>query len=906
MAGAAAGARRRGAESPSPHGRRAAMAERALKEKARRLAAGSEQLEERNCKLEDELRRTGVHLTNLVHAIDSAVTVTLAERPEARDIIFSRLAVSGEGLIRSPESLQELLITLFTEACDRTGFINRYSKILDTDSSESSTGPAAPPEPPSPLTNDEEDSAAGAQTEIDAATRRGRRGGSGGSGPRRLEAAGLSAVMRDGQILQAADTAALTAVADSVLGPRTEIPVKPWPGRDTEPPADAAEPEVSGVIDAAPSCPGVKHYCHLCQKTTVHGVQGIAGHSVAVCASWRFAEKYIVRERNLKCTECGERTRVPATALPDRVLVTDATAGKGRKLLNGSHGRKRRRSAGANPLMQPKFDGLSRTRLEHRLEKARRAAEENAARLAAAVDGGEISRLYREADSLRGEIRGLEAALIISSEGAVEVRCSLYEAGACTSPDDFDYAAWAAMPLFMGSELTIGTVAAMLCDLNDKSSRSRTWRALMHGGLCMARQTAVRLVNAASRAVLSPLTVAIRSALLKGSPSVLMDETPFKVRCRLKKDRRIKLSQLFTVNSCRTSPVHACYCFITPGREACHVVDLLKDAGEQLTCLTTDQYSGYFSALDSLEEMGIHIQHSACLTHLRRKIRQRLSDCRLIPVYRRIMSEKMSSGTPVNEIMARSEYAALTENDRIFIAALCVIDGIFSVDMDVLFRFDFDCTAPGFREALVAARKEKSTVLVNVLHDLVRRFVELNPHSFRATLNGRGGITLSASAISRDARVMVALLNAERNGDLKRFTENPDVELCQSVCERSLRTGVIARKQFLFLNGEDGCGAYGDLLTVVNTCRLNNVDPFRYLVWYLTRLSLRIYEKAAGHPNPTAYRLPSRQKITGDDGRSVSIGIYDSRNHIFNDGIDLTGLAPWDYAEWCEGGRAAV
>ena len=129
------------------------------------------------------------------------------------------------------------------------------------------------------------------------------------------------------------------------------------------------------------------------------------------------------------------------------------------------------------------------------------------------------------------------------------------------------------------------------------------------------------------------------------------------------------------------------------------------------------------------------------------------------------------------------------------------------------------------------------------------------------------------------------------------------VELCQSVCERTLHTGVIARKQLLFLNNGDGSGAWGDLLTVFGTCRLNNVDPYRYLVWLMDNIAVRTSARAETTLNPDMYHMPSVKKLKDSRSRTVRTpGLYDKDNVCFGDDLDLTGLAPWYYARLLSSG----
>ena len=137
MAGRAdARAGRKAAKASSSRGRRAAMEDRAVRDENRRLRERCESLKSDNASLKRELNASAVHLTNLAHAIDSSVILTLEGRSEAASSVFARYVISGEELVRSPASLQELLVALFTEISDMRNFIRRYSAVYDTEKSE--------------------------------------------------------------------------------------------------------------------------------------------------------------------------------------------------------------------------------------------------------------------------------------------------------------------------------------------------------------------------------------------------------------------------------------------------------------------------------------------------------------------------------------------------------------------------------------------------------------------------------------------------------------------------------------------------------------------------------------------------------------------------------------------------
>ena len=71
---------------------------------------------------------------------------------------------------------------------------------------------------------------------------------------------------------------------------------------------------------------------------------------------------------------------------------------------------------------------------------------------------------------------------------------------------------------------------------------------------------------------------------------------------------------------------------------------------------------------------------------------------------------------------------------------------------------------------------------------------------------------------------------------LLRFLEDGRIELDNNTVERAIRPLVLSRKNALFASGDDGGRRWADLASLVETCKLNGVDPQRYLTDLLTRL----------------------------------------------------------------------
>src|SRR4051794_26677680 len=71
---------------------------------------------------------------------------------------------------------------------------------------------------------------------------------------------------------------------------------------------------------------------------------------------------------------------------------------------------------------------------------------------------------------------------------------------------------------------------------------------------------------------------------------------------------------------------------------------------------------------------------------------------------------------------------------------------------------------------------------------------------------------------------------------LTRFLADPSLPLDNNVAERALRIAALGRKNFLFVGHDEAGENLADLYTLVSTCELNGVNPFRYLRDVLIRV----------------------------------------------------------------------
>jgi transposase len=71
---------------------------------------------------------------------------------------------------------------------------------------------------------------------------------------------------------------------------------------------------------------------------------------------------------------------------------------------------------------------------------------------------------------------------------------------------------------------------------------------------------------------------------------------------------------------------------------------------------------------------------------------------------------------------------------------------------------------------------------------------------------------------------------------LERFLDDGRLDIDSNVVERCIRPVVLSRKNALFASGDDGGARWTAIASLVETCKLNGVEPQRYFTDVLTRL----------------------------------------------------------------------
>mgnify|MGYP001627900542 FL=1 len=92
--------------------------------------------------------------------------------------------------------------------------------------------------------------------------------------------------------------------------------------------------------------------------------------------------------------------------------------------------------------------------------------------------------------------------------------------------------------------------------------------------------------------------------------------------------------------------------------------------------------------------------------------------------------------------------------------------------------------------------------------------------------------------ISRKTKLAEAIRYAlSRMPKARTYLENGQLELDNNICERSIRPLTLGRKNYLFMGSEGGGKAAAIAYTLIETARMNRVDPEAWLTWVLTHIA---------------------------------------------------------------------
>lgn len=128
------------------------------------------------------------------------------------------------------------------------------------------------------------------------------------------------------------------------------------------------------------------------------------------------------------------------------------------------------------------------------------------------------------------------------------------------------------------------------------------------------------------------------------------------------------------------------------------------------------------------------------------------------------------------------------------------------------------------REAWEMTKKERLKIREEQIKPYVDRIFEIIKHQKEEVL-------LPKNKFSQALNYMYS-----REKHFRTFLKNPQASIDNNLSERSIKPLVIGRKNWMFLGNKDSGKSTAAILTLVQTCRHLNIDPYKYMVDVLGKI----------------------------------------------------------------------
>ncbi len=264
-----------------------------------------------------------------------------------------------------------------------------------------------------------------------------------------------------------------------------------------------------------------------------------------------------------------------------------------------------------------------------------------------------------------------------------------------------------------------------------------------------------------------------------------MDETTH-ICIEDKKDGREKSYEWLMVSGAYEEKQMALY-FYSESRSYDTMNDLLKINPKRY--IQSDGYGAYHN-----EEYGIDV---ACIAHIRRKF------------YDAMITNPIHG--QIEKIKDKAEAKALIEANPQYKNIVLIINLIKKIS-----NMDQKIKNRPFEERL-KMKEDKSLPIFNELYELIESIQNIYLPK------------------SKMGKAIAYALNEKEY--LRNYYLDGRLEISNNRAERMIKDLVMARKNFLFSNTERGARCSSIYMSLIESAKLNNLDPYRYLIHVLDRLS---------------------------------------------------------------------
>ena len=209
-----------------------------------------------------------------------------------------------------------------------------------------------------------------------------------------------------------------------------------------------------------------------------------------------------------------------------------------------------------------------------------------------------------------------------------------------------------------------------------------------------------------------------------------------------------------------------------------------------------EDYKGYIQSDGYGAYQNRNFTNIACFAHVRRKFIDAYESSSLSSTYKKLQKDE------------RQEFLDSNPSFNNVIKAISYIDQLFHLENKEMSL-----------EERAKLRKDKSTIIFNEFIS----FIESLKDSYAPK-------SKTAIAINYTLKLKDELAN---------YLLDPRLEIDNNAAERMIKPFVMARKNFLFSNTKSGATTSAIYFSILESAKINNLNPYKYLVYLLDELSIK-------------------------------------------------------------------
>lgn len=432
---------------------------------------------------------------------------------------------------------------------------------------------------------------------------------------------------------------------------------------------------------------------------------------------------------------------------------------------------------------------------------------------------------------------------------------------------------YASRPLYVSSNISEGLVLNFLMQFGfGRIPKSRVHDMLNSlVGVNLSKKSLINVMLSTCRDFLHDIASNIGKEILTLNKHVGIDETTMLVRQMVWKGLVNNHAYCWNINSGPNEAHQLSTYLITDNRSYTSLDDFIKQSGDPLDStiisINCDSHKAYDSAVREIPILG-GVVLARCWQHASRRFVSCLRASGHLKTYQQFFKESNSNYEIFIKKLPELSATYNQEHPDHQIGDITLKQMMIYHCIRALFKIDRLVLDPKAPKSLSEnLRGVNQIAIVDKAVELCKDLIKKDP-SIKISKRKDGSYYYSGAPAGVWGAAASYLLNNEH--DLRTFLTDCDIPCSNNASEIEIKSPCILRRTSLFLTSIDGAFAMCDLLTIIQSCLRNNVNPMNFIAWIITNKKLRLEMKRIDmgittqicHMHPSVKPLKTEKEIS--------------------------------------------